>query len=123
MPSISVGWGLATSQFLTRTGGFIRGGAVLNSWTVGLQWTDVLVKGNALGMGFGQNTMVSKAMYGGGSPNDGNWAWEWWYKVQLTDHISVTPAIFYLSRPLGESTAPGTDFNAFGALIKTTFKF
>jgi hypothetical protein len=143
IPSISAGWGIATSQNLSRTGGnFAAGvplGAVLNSWTVGLQWSDAFIKGNALGMGFGQNTMASKSMYGGIVPNDGNWAWEWWYKFQVTDNISVTPALFYLSRPLGGNTntnfvsgvagAGGTNagngayFSSFGYLIKTTFKF
>jgi len=51
---------------------------------------------------------------------------------QVTDHISVTPAIFYLSNPFGQigfetaqslgqsTTNPLTNF---GGLIKTTFKF
>jgi len=64
------------------------------------------------------------------SSNDGNWAWEWWYKFQVTDNISVTPGFFYLSRPMGANTpvnnAAGTAngfFNSFGYLVKTTFKF
>jgi hypothetical protein len=134
LPSISAGWGLADNQLLSRTGGSRGGGgAVLNSWTVGLQWADAFIKGNALGMGFGQNTMVSKYRAGGGTPDDGNWAWEWWYKIQATDNISVTPGIFYLSRPLGGLTTgnstgvsnagAGSYFSSFGYLIKTTFKF
>ena len=35
---------------------------------------------------------------------DGNYAWEWWYQFQVTDNISVTPAIYYLSRPYGDLT-------------------
>jgi hypothetical protein len=128
VPSISAGWGIATTQLLTTTGGFTNQGAVTNSWTVGLQWADAFVKGNALGMGLGQNTMVSKSMYGGGTPADGNWAWEWWYKIQATDNISVTPGFFYLSRPLGGNTSNNATvsnpyFSSFGYLIKTTFKF
>jgi hypothetical protein len=129
LPSISAGWGLADYQLLSRTGGSRGGGgAVLNSWTVGLQWADAFIKGNALGMGFGQNTMVSKYRAGGGTPDDGNWAWEWWYKIQATDNISVTPGFFYLSRPLGgytsfNATASNPYFSSFGYLIKTTFKF
>ena len=61
------------------------------------------------------------------SPNDGNYAWEWWYKFQVTDNISVTPAIFYLSAPLGQEirTAGFNDatLSNFGGLVKTTFKF
>ena len=60
---------------------------------------------------------------------DGNYAWEWWYMFQVTDNISVTPAIFYLSRPLGYTTSglavsdDDDTFNNFGALVKTTFRF
>ena len=133
IPSISAGWGVGTSQILTRTGGYTGIGGTLNSWTVGLQWSDAFIKGNALGMGFGQNTMVSQTMNAAvtpGAPNDGNWAWEWWYKFQVTDNISVTPGLFYLSRPLGGNTAMNVNgganngyFSSFGYLIKTTFKF
>ena len=131
IPSISAGWGVGTTQQLTRTGGYTGVGGTLNSWTIGLQWSDAFVKGNALGMGFGQNTMVSQYMNAAvtpGAPADGNWAWEWWYKFQATDNISITPGIFYLSRPLGGNTAlnvanNNSYFSSFGYLIKTTFKF
>ncbi|MCP4047532.1 MAG: porin, partial [Gammaproteobacteria bacterium] len=66
---------------------------------------------------------------------DGNYAWEWWYQFQVTDNISVTPAIYYLSRPYGDLTNgqgkafggnrgdDNSTFNNFGGLVKTTFKF
>ena len=41
---------------------------------------------------------------------------------QVTDNISVTPALYYLSRPLGTVTQDNT-FNQFGGIVKTTFKF
>jgi hypothetical protein len=47
------------------------------------------VKGNSLGMAVGQPTFVT-AM-NAGTPQDAGYAWEWWYKFQVTDHISVTP--------------------------------
>ena len=53
-----------------------------------------------------------------------SYAWEWWYKMQVTDNISVTPAIYYLSAPLGSlQKENGQSFNSFGGLVKTTFKF
>jgi carbohydrate-selective porin OprB len=61
--------------------------------------------------------------------NDGNYAWEWWYKWQVTDNISVTPALYYLSVPFGQlqkgqgSGTNGDGFDNFGGLVKTTFKF
>ena len=47
---------------------------------------------------------------------------------QVTDNITVTPAIFYLSRPLGANTNgfisnDDETFNNFGGLVKTTFRF
>ena len=61
---------------------------------------------------------------GSDTVEDANYAFELWYKFQVTDNISVTPAIFYFTRPLGEQTGSDEDeFTNFGALVKTTFKF
>jgi carbohydrate-selective porin OprB len=100
---------------------------------VGLQWADAFAKGNALGMAVGQPTFITSIQNSfttlegdqiSTKPNDGNYAWEWWYKFQVTDNISVTPALFYLSAPLGQlQKVNGESFNNFGGLVKTTFKF
>jgi len=138
LPSISAGWGLGTTTLLTGTGADQGGfGFTSNSWMLGLQWQDAFVHGNVLGFAVGQNTMVSKMTgnlsavvngnsFGFAAPQDGNYAWEWWYKLQVTDNISVTPAVFYLSNPLGQDVTVGGNgafFNSFGYLIKTTFRF
>jgi hypothetical protein len=131
-PSISAGWGLNnTGSEDDSARGF--GTVTSQSWYVGLQWADAFVKGNALGMAVGQATFVTSIDNSSISedglrisdrPNDGNYAWEWWYKFQVTDNISVTPAIFYLSAPLGQlQKGDGDSFNNFGGLVKTTFKF
>ncbi|MEB3333889.1 MAG: carbohydrate porin, partial [Cyanobacteriota bacterium] len=58
------------------------------------------------------------------TPNDGNYAWEWWYKFQVTDNISVTPALYYLSAPLGQlQKDESRSLSNFGGLVKTTFRF
>ena len=65
------------------------------------------------------------------TPHDANYAWEWWYKFQVTDNISVTPAIYYLSNPLGQvgyvdnlrTGNSGAALTNFGGIVKTTFKF
>jgi len=131
IPSISAGWGINTSDDDDASRGF--GTVTSQSWYVGLQWADAFVKGNALGMAVGQPTFVtsiesSSELIDGNKvsvkPNDGNYAWEWWYKFQVTDNISVTPAIFYLSAPLGHLQKSSDDsFSNFGGLVKTTFKF
>jgi carbohydrate-selective porin OprB len=92
---------------------------------VGLQWEDVFLKGNSFGMAVGQPTFLTQS---GDEAileaDDGNYAWEWWYKWQVTDNISVTPALYYLSVPYGQlQKGQGDKFDNFGGLVKTTFKF
>ena len=60
---------------------------------------------------------------GGGTPADGQFIWEWWYQLQVTDTISVTPALFYLSRPMGNAMAASESLRQVGALVKTSFQF
>jgi hypothetical protein len=133
--------------------GSIKGGSMTTSqsWMVGLKWDDVFLKGNDLGFAFGQPTFATavkgcfnkndvKAASGNvrqnsgqcsETPFDGNYAFELYYNFQVTDNIAITPAIFYLSRPMGQNTSnlvqngQGYDgtFNIFGGLIQTTFKF
>jgi carbohydrate-selective porin OprB len=93
-------------------------------------------------MAVGQPTFVTDVSYRNDFDGqsdfvaDGNYAWEWWYQFQVTDNISVTPAIYYLSRPYGDLTNgqsrpfggdrqnnSDNQFNNFGGLLKTTFKF
>ncbi|EHA62061.1 carbohydrate porin, partial [Synechococcus sp. WH 8016] len=140
IPSISTGWGYnsVTDGDDTR----VFRSATTQSWYVGLQWADAFLKGNTLGMAVGQPTFVTNVDYRNDVSNsdfvaDGNYAWEFWYQFQVTDNISVTPAIYYLSRPYGDLTDGGnrafggdrqnnsrdTQFNSFGGLLKTTFKF
>ena len=139
IPSISLGWGLNSYTYspIFVTTISISGstsfklpdfdGAQSQSWYVGLQWTDVFIKGNSAGMAVGQPTFLTKAGDNANiNANDGQYAWEWWYKFQVTDNISVTPAIYYLSAPLGQLQRGGggsDDFSNFGGLLKTTFKF
>jgi len=148
VPSIS--WGFGGSTFNTGIQYSAAGspntvqGITTASWMIGLQWDDAFIKGNALGMGVGQSPFVTQAgsaaantprstTAGNGYANgafDSNYSWEWWYKFQVTDNISVTPAIYYISNYDGQygilnrtSGAQNASDNLFGGLIKTTFKF
>jgi hypothetical protein len=151
LPSVSLGWGLNSlsnndirSGLLDPTTGNYS--AVdykypyvteSQSWYVGLQWNDVIWGGNSLGMAVGQPTFATTLSRGTDKSqstfiNDGNYAWEWWYKFQVTDNISVTPALFWLSRPLGALTdgisADGSvdrsnTFGILGGLVQTTIRF
>jgi hypothetical protein len=120
LPSLSLGWGINSTTYSTSQP---RGSlSTSQSWMVGLQWTDVFQKGNDFGFAVAQPVFAT-ALTGGVTPNDGNYVWEWWYKFQVTDNISITPALIYLSRPLGQVTPAGESFSQFGGLVKTSFSF
>ena len=120
IPSISVGWGLNSTAY----GDDPSPTAVTTSqsWMVGMQWKDAFVKDNTLGFGIGQ-PIFATALRDGSTPNDGNVVLEGWYRVQLTDHISLMPALFYLNRPLGQDTPASRRFHQLGGLMKTSFHF
>jgi hypothetical protein len=102
-PSISAGYGYNA----------VSGGPVLDSqsWMVGLQWDDVFYDGNAAGIAFGQAPFTTAS-------ETESWLWEFFYKFQVTDNISITPAIFYAS----DYRQNGFD-STWGGVIQTTFRF
>jgi len=120
LPSLSLGWGYNTTNYVApQPAGSL---STSQSWMAGLQWTDMLVKGNDFGMAVGQPVFAT-ALTGSRTPEDGGLVWEWWYKLQVTDNITITPALIYISRPLGQATPIGETFSQFGGLVKTSFKF
>jgi hypothetical protein len=144
VPSVSVGWGLNVTQGRKNATllGYDLESATTQSWSIGLEWNDVFLKGNKAGMAVGQMGFVTALDLSGRRSallnttqgfdtaaaterrlvRDGQYAWEWWYQFQVTDAIAVTPAVIYFSRPLG-TVSQGVSFNQFGALIKTSFRF
>ncbi|MFM9087910.1 MAG: iron uptake porin, partial [Cyanobium sp.] len=116
IPSISAGFGYGDAS----VAGIDLDGNL--SWMVGLQWADAFMKGNTLGMALGSAGAAfagpSGVVGSGGIWFDGGeetLAYELWYKFQVTDNISVTPAFFWVQNE-------GVD-DTYGGLIKTTFKF
>jgi hypothetical protein len=107
VPSISAGYG-----YNGVSGDGRRSGATdSDSWYVGLQWADAFVTGNTAGIAVGQP---------GNSENISEDATmlEFFYKFQVTDNISITPALFYVDnnqRFEGES--------AWGGVVQTKFTF
>ncbi|MCX5938322.1 MAG: iron uptake porin, partial [Cyanobium sp. LacPavin_0920_WC12_MAG_62_9] len=105
VPSISAGWGysaynqtgmLTPATITTFTSGVanqlvVNNIAATQSWQLALQWKDAFAKGNSAGMAVGQPNFVT-ALRNGATAQDGNYVWEWWYKFQVTDNISVSPA-------------------------------
>ena len=120
LPSLSLGWGINSTTYSTPQP--LGSLSTSQSWMVGLQWTDVFQKGNDFGFAVAQPVFAT-ALNDGVTPNDGNYVWEWWYKIQVTDNITVTPALIYLSRPFGQVTPAGESFSQFGGLVKTTLRF
>ena len=123
MPSISAGFGyndVDTFFDLPNSDGESW------SWMVGLQWADAFIKGNALGMAIGSAGQSAVGGFGTGGfwtdRGEETLAYELWYKFQVTDNISVTPAFFWIGN---DNNAFGNPSGAdtFGGLIKTTFKF
>ena len=119
-PSISTGWGLNSTNYSTAQ----PAGSLLTSqsWMVGLQWTDVFSLGNDFGFAVAQPVFAT-ALTAGRVPDDSTYVWEWWYKVQVSNNITLTPALFYISRPFGQSTPTNQTFSQLAGLLKTTFSF
>ena len=107
VPSISFGYG-----YNGVNGAGSRTGATNSqSWFTGLQWSDVFAKGNAAGIAVGQPSNSENAAKAT--------MLEFFYKYQVSDNISVTPAIFYASDNQGDKTASSN----WGGVIQTTFRF
>ena len=67
------------------------------SWTAGFEWNNIF--------------------------NDGQFIWEARLQLIVKDAITVTQALFNLSRPLGQNTPKGETFQQLGGLAKITFSF
>ena len=127
-PSISAGWG--GTRFLGPDRHGESSAAQAQSWFVGLQWLDVLRPGYSLGLAVGQPTFLSRTAQGQPA-DDATMAWEGWYRLQISDRVSITPAVFYLSEYLGQlgrqavgQAAGGSlSLSNLGALVKTTIRF
>jgi hypothetical protein len=117
-PSISAGFGFGDAG-----NPFANANEDTWSWMVGLQWADAFMQGNALGMALGSAGSATRGKCAQTVCTGGIWldngqdtlAYELWYKFQVTDNISVTPAFFWVQNEGADDT--------YGGLVKTTFKF
>ena len=107
VPSISVGYGYNGVS----GDGSATGATDSDSWFVGLQWSDVFAQGNTAGVAVGQP---------GNSENISEDAsmLEVFYKFQVTDNISITPALFYVS-----NNQRFQNESAWGGVVQTKFTF
>jgi len=104
-PSISAGYGWNTVS------GTESAATNSQSWFAGLTWDDVFVDGNSAGVAIGQAPT--------GENLEKSTLLEIFYKYQVSDNISVTPAIIYGS---DNQRLAGNSSN-WGGVIQTTFKF
>ena len=84
------------------------------SWWVGLMWKDLFAEGHSLGVSTGQPTFIISDDDGHG--DDGNYFIEAFYSFKVTDGISLTPTVLWLSRPYGQMTEAITGRNTFTTL-------
>mgnify|MGYP006275320631 CR=1 FL=1 len=129
IPSINLGWGMSWMQQAAPlpadpAAAFNAAANIAEtaSWSAALLWRNLWGSGHAAGMAVGQPTYVTR-LRDGRTPDDGNLAWEAWTALRLSDHITLTPSLFYLSRPNGQYTAPGRSSNALGTVLVAHFRF
>ena len=104
IPSISAGYGYADPSDTSEE---------VQTWYVGVEWSDVFFEGNSFGGAIGQAPYVIDD-----GDDEENYMWEAFYKIAVSDNITVTPAIFGIS-----PYTTGGDDDIFGGFVKTTFVF
>ena len=82
------------------------------TWMAGVQWADVFAKGNAAGFAIGAPGNAE------GLTKDAL-MWETFYRYKVSDNISITPSVFYVSNNQGLKNASSN----YGGVIQTTFRF
>lgn len=119
LPSISAGVGY--NQF-ARSSSPKKGDTTdTASWYTGLVWKDLFYEGNDFGFAIGQPTFAISAYKD--TPDDSVYVMETYYKMQISDNISITPAIFYINHPFGQQSSSMGIESSFGGIVKTTFSF
>ena len=112
IPSISGAYGW--NDVSTNASGNTTPNAATNSktWFAGLQWSDVFAKGNSAGFAIGQpgnaETLSEDALM-----------WEAFYRYRVSNNITITPSVFYVSNNQGLQNASSN----YGGVIQTTFRF
>ena len=112
IPSVSGGYGWNTVSLNAEGASTPTGATDSQTWYAGLQWSDVFAKGNSAGFAIGQPGNAE------GLEKDAT-MWELFYKYRVSDNITVTPAVFYVSN----NQALSDTSSNYGGVIQTTFRF
>ncbi|CAK27168.1 Porin [Synechococcus sp. RCC307] len=104
--------------------------AQTSSWMIGLNFKDVFIQGNKAGFAIGGVPTVNSNDSGWGTDGSMPIALETWYQFQVTDNISVTPGVFWVSGQndektgrYGQVTLEASNGDVWGGIVKTEFKF
>ena len=112
IPSVSGGYGWNTVSVNALGKTTPNGATNSQTWYAGLQWSDVFAKGNGAGFAIGQPGNAA-------SLSKDALMWEAFYKYRVSDNISITPAVFYVTN---NQAFTGASSN-FGGVIQTKFTF
>ena len=133
IPSISLGYGFTdlsgdVSAANSPTQRFSSSKAAVSSqsWTVAFRWDDAFVKGNSAGFAFGKGANPNNAATAGPACNattacanqNDAMMYEIFYKFQVTDNISITPALFWVDQMVLNGVG-----DAWGGVIQAQFRF
>jgi hypothetical protein len=133
-PAISAGWGVDRFAFTALPVAGLTG-VTTTSWSVGLSWVDAFGPGNSVmaAMGAPAHVIRLEGLEDRGV-DDSGLAFELATRIRLSDAFSLTPAVFWLTRPRGamgstailtEATGPGEggSLRVWGALVRGTLRF
>ena len=102
LPSISGGWSMSSPQDSEEK---------ITGWYLGFEWDDVLIEGNSFGFATGQAPKVS---------GEYNKIYEAFYKIFVSDNVTVIPAYFIVDNYSGDELSGGF---VHGGVVKTVFRF
>ena len=114
IPSISGAYGWNEVSLNAKGQTTPKGATNSTTWMAGLQWSDVFVKGNSAGFAIGAPGNAASL-----ASDEDALMWEAFYRYKVSDNISVTPAVFYVSNNQGLKNASDN----YGGVIQTTFRF
>ncbi len=106
--------GFALYSDITGFGNRANNGAEVWSYGAGIALPDLGRKGNVLGIFAGVEPYI------GGSPGDKPYHFEGFYKYRVTDNISITPGVIWLTNP---GQVAGNNDDAIIGTVRTTFTF
>ncbi len=122
-PKISLA-GYGAALFVDSSSSAVSGSTTFTSWMVGLHFKDLFKQGNNAGIIFGQPLYRSSAdgaatLTAAGVNRAVPYHLEAYYRIKVSDNISITPGAFVLFNPEGNSNNQTTTVG----VLRSTFTF